>query len=451
MANRTLRVLLKKIYTDGSIDTIYLKSRASDVFLDGSSTDTLASIVTKVNGIQEGATAVSSNATNGYISINGTATQVYAHPNSGVTAGTYNSVTVNAAGHVTAGTSNSYLLSSSKVTFTTASTKANIVSNSDTIAVMLGKLAKWYSSFGSLAWLSSVGTSQLDTTLSTAYNQRVVTGTANTTASVTESREITAAGYVADARAVANLQTQINTINSSAIKNITRNGTTFTATRLNNGTFTFTQQDNNTTYANYKGATTAASGTAGLVPAASTANRLYFLRGDGGWQVPTNTTYGAATGSALGLVKTGNNITNSSGTISLTKANVTAALGYTPPTTNTTYDLSYTTGAGTINSTYCTGSVGFCKQKCNGKFITSISFDISFKGSYSSDGVAIIASGIPAPAHSPSGCTFVCSGNAQNDTSGFGTCIITSDGKLMPHYCGIVKSHWWGSYTYVSN
>ena len=169
MANRTLRVLLKKIYTDGSIDTIYLKSRASDVFLDGSSTDTLASIVTKVNGIQEGATAVSSNATNGYISINGTATQVYAHPNSGVTAGTYNSVTVNAAGHVTAGTSNSYLLSSSKVTFTTASTKANIVSNSDTIAVMLGKLAKWYTSFGSLAWLSSVGTSQLDTTLSTAY------------------------------------------------------------------------------------------------------------------------------------------------------------------------------------------------------------------------------------------------------------------------------------------
>ena len=78
-------------------------------------------------------------------------------------------------------------------------------------------------------------------------------------------------------------------INSSAIKNITRSGTTFTATRLNNGTFTFTQQDNNTTYANYKGATTAAAGTAGLVPAASTANRLKFLRGDGGWQVPTDT------------------------------------------------------------------------------------------------------------------------------------------------------------------
>lgn len=44
----------------------------------------------------------------------------------------------------------------------------------------------------------------------------------------------------------------------------------------------------------------------------------------------TNTTYSAATSSALGLVKIGSNITNSSGTISLTQANVTSALGYTP-------------------------------------------------------------------------------------------------------------------------
>lgn len=43
----------------------------------------------------------------------------------------------------------------------------------------------------------------------------------------------------------------------------------------------------------------------------------------------------AATSSTLGGVKVGSNITNSSGTISLTKANVTAALGYTPPTSNT--------------------------------------------------------------------------------------------------------------------
>lgn len=62
------------------------------------------------------------------------------------------------------------------------------------------------------------------------------------------------------------IQTQINTLNinlgnkantSDAIKNITRSGTTFTATRANNTTFTFTQQDNNTTYS---AATTATQG-----------------------------------------------------------------------------------------------------------------------------------------------------------------------------------------------
>lgn len=49
---------------------------------------------------------------------------------------------------------------------------------------------------------------------------------------------------------------------SSAIKNITRSGTTFAATRLDGTTFTFTQQDNNTTYSN------ATSSAAGLMSAA---------------------------------------------------------------------------------------------------------------------------------------------------------------------------------------
>lgn len=50
------------------------------------------------------ATKVADSTTNGNILINGTETNVYSHPNSGVTAGTYKSVTVNAQGHVTAGT-----------------------------------------------------------------------------------------------------------------------------------------------------------------------------------------------------------------------------------------------------------------------------------------------------------------------------------------------------------
>lgn len=58
----------------------------------------------------------------------------------------------------------------------------------------------------------------------------------------------------------------------------------------------------------------------------------------------TNTTYTlpAATSSALGGVKIGSNITNTSGTISLTKDNVVAALGYTPPTTDTNTDTGAT-------------------------------------------------------------------------------------------------------------
>jgi hypothetical protein len=50
------------------------------------------------------------------------------------------------------------------------------------------------------------------------------------------------------------------------------------------------------------------------------------IRDDGTISVPT------ATSTNLGSVMIGDNITNSSGTISLTKSNVTSALGYTPPT-----------------------------------------------------------------------------------------------------------------------
>lgn len=59
----------------------------------------------------------------------------------------------------------------------------------------------------------------------------------------------------------------------------------------------------------------------------------------------------AATASVLGGVKTGANITNTSGTISLTKANVTAALGYTPPTADTKVNVNNTlTSTSTVDA-----------------------------------------------------------------------------------------------------
>ena len=62
--------------------------------------------------------------------------------------------------------------------------------------------------------------------------------------------------------------------------------------------------------------------------------------------IPTH----AATASALGLVKIGSNLTIVSGLLSLTKANVTAALGYTPPTTNTTYGNATQRAAGLMSA-----------------------------------------------------------------------------------------------------
>lgn len=62
-------------------------------------------------------------------------------------------------------------------------------------------------------------------------------------------------------------------------------------------------KDTNTTYANMKAATASAAGAAGLVPAPAAGGQTSFLRGDGTWVVPTNTTYGLASTSANGLLR----------------------------------------------------------------------------------------------------------------------------------------------------
>lgn len=57
-----------------------------------------------------------------------------------------------------------------------------------------------------------------------------------------------------------------------------------------------------TTYSAFKGATASAAGGAGLVPAPAIGAQSKFLRADGSWQTPANTTYGAATQTANGLM-----------------------------------------------------------------------------------------------------------------------------------------------------
>lgn len=62
-------------------------------------------------------------------------------------------------------------------------------------------------------------------------------------------------------------------------------------------------KDTNTTYVNMKAATASAAGAAGLVPAPAAGKQTSFLRGDGTWAVPINTTYGLASTSANGLLR----------------------------------------------------------------------------------------------------------------------------------------------------
>lgn len=63
--------------------------------------------------------------------------------------------------------------------------------------------------------------------------------------------------------------------------------------------------DTNTTYEVMTGATASAAGQAGLVPAPAAGKQGQYLRGDGQWITPPNTTYSQATADKLGLVKIG--------------------------------------------------------------------------------------------------------------------------------------------------
>ena len=62
-------------------------------------------------------------------------------------------------------------------------------------------------------------------------------------------------------------------------------------------------KDTNTTYANMKAATDSAAGAAGLVPAPAAGEQESFLRCDGTWVVPTDTTYELASTTAHGLLR----------------------------------------------------------------------------------------------------------------------------------------------------
>lgn len=111
--------------------------------------------------------------------------------------------------------------------------------------------------------------------------------------------------YVGDGtaanKATTNGNTKIaNTDNSTVRNTVTIKGTgATTVTSDANGVITIHSTDNNTTYSNMTAATASEAGKAGLVPAPAAGKQGQFLRGDGTWQTPTNTTYSAGTTAQL--------------------------------------------------------------------------------------------------------------------------------------------------------
>ena len=81
----------------------------------------------------------------------------------------------------------------------------------------------------------------------------------------------------------------------------------------------------NTTYSAFKGATSSAAGGTGLVPAPVAGDQLKFLRADGTWVIPTNTTYSVGTANYSGTTKLYTS-TGSSTDGTMTQSAITSAL-----------------------------------------------------------------------------------------------------------------------------
>lgn len=117
-----------------------------------------------------------------------------------------------------------------------------------------------------------------------------------------------------------------------------------------------------TTYTTMKGATASVAGTSGLVPVPAAGKQTSFLRGDGTWVVPTNTTYSVVSTTANGLAPKlpGNTTTYLRGD----------GTWGTPP--NTTYTLSsfgITATAAELN--FCDGVTSNIQTQLNAKAASS--------------------------------------------------------------------------------
>lgn len=103
------------------------------------------------------------------------------------------------------------------------------------------------------------------------------------------------------------------------------------------------------TYGNMKGSTSSSAGSAGLVPAPNIGEQLKFLRADGTWVIPTNTTYSVGTSSYLGITKLYTE-TGSATDGTMTQNAITSALNGKSPTSHTHNYAGSSSSGGAANS-----------------------------------------------------------------------------------------------------
>ena len=228
----------------------------------------------------------------------------YTHPNSGVTAGTYTSVTVNAQGHITAGTKPTTLAGYG---ITDAASKTHQHGDADITAISASKITGVidisHIPQGALERVVTVEDDDARKALTTSQVQKGdvvhVTSTGLMYFVVDDTKLAQDAGYQ---------QFTAGQATSVPWSGITGKPSTFTPSThthtIANVTNLQTTLDGKAANKAMTGAGASSAGTMGLVPAPAAGASNRYLRSDGTWVVPpdTNTTYSPATASANGLL-----------------------------------------------------------------------------------------------------------------------------------------------------